>query len=347
MSAGARPTIADVARLAGVSIKTVSRVANNEPNVRDGTRKKVLEVIADLNYLPNPSARSLASRRSFLIGLLYDNPSASYLVNIQDGALKTSRATGYDLIIHPCVYKDPNLTTELQMMIAQSKVDGLVLTPPLSDMDSVVNLLDELGMPFVRVAPADRSDTGRAIYTNDSETCAEMTAYLHSLGHEDIAFIIGHPDHGAVAQRFDGYQAGMKKCGLTVRKDFIAQGYNSFESGVDCAKQLLSLKRPPTAIFASNDDMAAGVIKEAHDRGLAIPGDLSVAGFDDIPLASYLWPALTTVRQPIQQMAASAAELLLTKLGARDDGEIESVVKSELVIRESTGPDLRVSGHVN
>lgn len=336
-----RATIADVARAAGVSIKTVSRVANNEPNVREGTRAKVLKVIADLNYRPNPSARSLASRRSYLVGLLYDNPSTSYLVNIQEGALRASRATGYGLIIHPCVYKDPNLASELKMMIAQSKVDGLVLTPPLSDMTSVIKLLEEMGMPFARVAPADRSDTDRAIYTNDAEACAEMTMYLHSLGHEDIAFIIGHPDHGAVAQRFDGYRAGMKQCGLTVREDAVAQGYNSFESGVTCAQQLLNSTKRPTAIFASNDDMAAGVMHTAHEMGLEIPGDLSVAGFDDIPLASYLWPSLTTVRQPIRRMAALATELLLEKLGARDNGEIDSVVKSELVIRESTGPKSR------
>ncbi|MDH3645575.1 MAG: LacI family DNA-binding transcriptional regulator [Gammaproteobacteria bacterium] len=333
-----RATIADVARLAGVSIKTVSRVANNEANVREGTRTRVLRVIDELNYQPNPSARNLAARRSYLIGLIYDNPSASYLINIQDGALNASRAAGYDLIIHPCVYKDPNLKTELQMMISQSKIDGLILTPPLSDMDSVVELLLELGMPFVRIAPADRSDLGRAIYTNDEQACAEMTVYLNSLGHTDIAFVIGHPDHGAVGQRFDGYKAGLNECGLPLRKEWVAQGYNSFESGIECAQQLLDLDNPPSAIFASNDDMAAGVMKVAHERNLSIPGDLSVAGFDDIPLASYLWPALTTIRQPIQSMASAATDLLLTKFDARRTDDFEHIVKSKLIIRDSTGP---------
>ena len=336
-SGQARATIADVARLAGVSIKTVSRVANNEPNVREGTRDKVLKVINELSYRPNPSARNLASRRSYLIGLIYDNPSASYLVNIQDGALLASRAAGYDLIIHPCVYKDPSLETELQMMITQSKVDGLVLTPPLSDLDSMVKLLTDIGMPFVRVAPADYNDTDNAIYTNDEEACAEMTVYLNSLGHTDIGFIIGHPDHGAVGHRYDGYKAGLKHCGLPLREGLVAQGYNSFESGCDCAVELLDLDQPPTAIFASNDDMAAGVIKVAHERGMRIPDDLSVAGFDDVPLASYLWPALTTIRQPIQKMASAAANLLMMKLGDQHR-DIEKTIASELVIRESTGP---------
>ncbi|NNF66825.1 MAG: LacI family DNA-binding transcriptional regulator [Gammaproteobacteria bacterium] len=333
-----RATIADVARLAGVSIKTVSRVANNEPNVRDGTRDKVLKVISDLNYRPNPSARSLASKRSYLIGLLYDNPSASYLVNIQDGALMASRAANYDLIIHPCVYKDPNLGTEIQMMISQSKVDGLVLTPPLSDMDSVAELLDGIGMPYVRVAPADRTVENAAIYTNDEEACTEMTVHLHSLGHKDIGFVIGHPDHGAVNQRFDGYRAGLRQCGLPFRQELVTQGYNSFESGIACGKQFLSLDKAPTAIFASNDDMAAGVMKVAHERGISIPQQLSVAGFDDIPLASYLWPALTTIRQPIPEMALAATNLLLNKLDPKHKNDIDRLINSRIILRDSTGP---------
>lgn len=331
-----RATIADVARLAGVSIKTVSRVANNEPNVRDGTRNKVLKVIDELSYRPNPSARNLASRRSYLLGLIYDNPSTSYLINVQDGALLSSRAAGYDLIIHPCVYKDPNLSSELKMMVTQSKPDGLIITPPLSDMSWVTELFQSLGVPFVRIAPADRNDQDHAIYTTDVLACTEMVVYLNSLGHSDIGFIIGHPDHGAVSQRFDGYKAGLKECGLTFRKEMVAQGFNTFESGIEGCQQLLELDKPPTAIFASNDDMAAGVMKVAHERGLSIPDDLSVAGFDDIPLASYLWPSLTTIRQPIQRMAQAAADLLITQLD--DNGKaIERIIHSELIIRESTG----------
>lgn len=332
-----RATIADVARLAGVSIKTVSRVANNEPNVRDGTRNKVLKVIDELRYHANPSARNLASRRSYLIGLVYDNPSASYLVNVQDGALLSCRAAGYDLIIHPCVYKDPNLQSELQMMITQSKLDGLILTPPLSDMTSITKMLENLDMPYVQIAPADRNYMDHAVYTNDEIACTEMMVYLHSLGHRDIGFVIGHPDHGAVSLRFDGYKAGLEKCGLELRSELVTQGYNSFESGIDCGKQLLDLDKPPTAIFASNDDMAAGVMKVAHERGLSIPADLSVAGFDDIPLASYLWPSLTTIRQPIQGMALAAADLLMGKLSERQK-DIDQVIESELITRESTGP---------
>lgn len=337
---GARAaTIADVARVAGVSIKTVSRVTNNEPNVRDSTRAKVLRAVDELDYRPNASARSLASRRSYLVGLLYDNPSASYLVSIQDGALKASRAAGYDLIIHPCSYQDRSLGEEIETMIRQAKVDGLVLTPPLSDMKGIVSLLDEIGIPYVRVAPAEPDDTQRAVYTNDEAVCAEMTRYLFELGHENIGFVVGHPDHGAVLKRYDGYKKGLAECGLQLDERLIAQGYNSFESGVQCAKKLLSLRARPSAIFASNDDMAAGVIRVAHEMGLAIPGELSVAGFDDIPLSRQLWPALTTIRQPMAAMAATATELLLSNIDDKPLApEFVTTIPSELVIRDSTGP---------
>lgn len=332
-------TIADVARRAGVSIKTVSRVSNNEPNVRASTRAKVERAINELEYRPNPSARSLASRRSYLVGLLYDNPSSSYLVNIQQGALKATRAAGYGLIIHPCSYTDRALGNELQTMIRQAKVDGLVLTPPLSDMQSLVQLLNEIGTPYARVAPAEMDDELHGVYTNDEEVCAEMTRYLYELGHEKIGFVIGHPDHGAVLKRYDGYRRGLAACGLELNDRLIGQGYNSFDSGVQCAKKLLSLRARPSAIFASNDDMAAGVIRVAHEMGLAVPGNLSVAGFDDIPLSQQLWPALTTIRQPIAAMAATATELLLSQLDDRSNPvELDTTIPSELIIRDSTGP---------
>lgn len=332
-------TIADVARRAGVSIKTVSRVTNNEPNVRDETRAKVMRAVAELGYQPNLSARSLASRRTFLVGLLYDNPSASYLVGVQNGALKASRAAGYDLIIHPCDYTEEGLEREIDAILRQAKVDGFVLTPPLSDRESLVAMLERRGTAFSLVAPATQDYSERAIYTNDAEICAELTRYLHSLGHERIGFVVGHPDHGAVLKRYDGYRRGLADSGLELDETIVAQGYNSFESGLACARELLARDPTPTAIFASNDDMAAGVLRAAQEAGLHIPEDLSIAGFDDIPLARQLWPALTTVRQPIAAMAEAATMLVLEQLGQlREQDPIDTIIPSQIMVRESTGP---------
>ncbi|MGB5592090.1 MAG: substrate-binding domain-containing protein, partial [Gammaproteobacteria bacterium] len=162
--------------------------------------------------------------------------------------------------------------------------------------------------------------------------------YLASLGHRRIGFVIGHPDHGAVGNRYLGYRDGLKSSGMKFDRSLVQQGYNSFESGEKCARRLLNLEDRPTAIFAANDDMAAGVMKVAHEMELSIPGDLSVAGFDDVPLARHIWPSLTTIRQPMDEMAVQATALLMNQiLGNTDDG-VEHTIPSTLVIRDSTGP---------
>ncbi len=321
-----------------MSIKTVSRVINNEAHVREKTRLKVERAIQKLGYRPNLSARSLASTRSYLIGLFYDNHSAGYLIEIQNGALRTSRAEGYDLVIHPCHYEDPELVTSISSMIESKLVDGLILTPPLSDMKPLLKALDRLAIPFALIAPADASDHDRSVYTTDQDACAEMTRYLASMGHRRIGFVIGHPDHGAVGNRYLGYRDGLKSSGMKHDRQLVRQGDNSFESGEECGRRLLSLEDRPTAIFASNDDMAAGVMKVAHEMGLAIPEDLSVAGFDDIALARQIWPSLTTIRQPMDEMAVRATALLLRRIRGDADNDIEHTIPSTLVIRDSTGP---------
>jgi LacI family transcriptional regulator len=168
-----------------------------------------------------------------------------------------------------------------------------------------------------------------------------MTEHLAGLGHTRIGFIIGNPDHAAVLDRYRGYQDGLKNSGIKLDKRLVVQGYNSHESGVLCARKLLQVPadRRPTAIFASNDEMAAGVLAVAHSLGLGVPEDLSVAGFDDMPLANQVWPALTTIRQPIPAMASKAADLLIREL--RGDKHIPSsnhVIESLLTFRQSTGP---------
>jgi len=333
-----KPTINDVAKRAGVSIKTVSRVINNEPNVRAATRARVAQAVAELGFRPDPSARRLAGSRSYLIGLLYDNPSASYVINIQTGVLNICQREGYDLLIHPCNYQDPALVSQIAAFRAHSRLDGLILTPPLSDLDRLVEAIQQEGIPYIRISPADAIDKAHSVFTNDRDACKEMTRYLVSLGHRRIGFIVGHPDHHAVLSRYQGYTEGMAEAGLKVDRHLVVQGYNSFESGIQCARKLLGRKQPPSAIFASNDDMAAGVLLVAHEMELDIPGQLSVAGFDDVPLAGQIWPALTTIRQPIQAMAMRASELLIQGIRDLPAKEDQRVIESALVVRQSTGP---------
>lgn len=332
-----KATIDDVAELAGVSIKTVSRVVNKEPNVRQVTRDKVLEAIAQLDYRPNASARSLAGNRSYVLGLLYGNPSANYVLDVQEGVLATCRPSGYDLLIHPCDYRDEGITKEIIDLIHQKRIDGLILTPPLTDHLAVLAVLKKIETPFVRIAPTLSKDVSPYVETNDEEAAYDMTCQLIALGHSHIGFICGHPDHKAVAHRYEGYKAALIENNIVLNPAWVVQGFNSFESGEECARQLLEKKPRPTAIFAANDDMAAGAMMVAHQAGIKIPADLSVAGFDDTPVAHQIWPALTTVRQPIQQMARKATDLLIKQLKGKDVQLPASMLSSSLIIRDSIG----------
>ncbi len=337
-------TIEDVAQLAGVSIKTVSRVVNDEPNVRESTRRKVEHAIEELNYRPNLSARNLASHHSHLIGLIYDDvsaydaPSAGYVIRLQQGALKACRSSNNELLIHPCRYNDKHVGAELKALIEQARPDGIVVAAPLSNMPKIARSIAATGTPFVRLSPGNSGGKQFAVVTNDREISAEMTRYLAQLGHRRIAFIKGNPDHKAVGNRFLGYLDGLEQSGIAFSEALVADGDNSLASGEAAAEILLGLGQPPTAIFAANDDMAAGVMRVADRRGIRVPADLSIAGCDDVSLARQVYPALTTIRQPLSSMAERAVRALIH---GRNAGEMPSgleVVPAVLVVRDSTGP---------
>jgi len=333
-----------VAELAGVSIKTVSRVVNLESNVRDTTREKVEKAIAQLNYSPNQAARNLASNRARLIGLIYDDPSlyeipsAGYVIRLQRGTLRACRRSHYELLIHPCNYRDRNVGNEIKALVEQAQPAGIVLAAPLSNMPNVYKAIESTGTPFVGLSSGKARGKHFAVATNDREVCAEMTRYLASLGHKKIAFITGHPSHRAVANRFLGYQDGLRQSGLTFSERLVVAGDNSYGSGEECAMKLLSRKTRPTAIFAANDDMATAAIRISDRLGIDVPGELSIAGFDDISLARQVHPKLTTIRQPLAAMAERAASLLISGESHSEESKRLEIVPSNLVIRESTGP---------
>ncbi len=331
-----KATISDVAALAGVSIKTVSRVVNKESNLREVTRDKVLKAIKKLHYTPNLSARGLAGHHSFLFAVLYDNPSANYILDVQNGVLQECRKEGFDLLIHPCNGESKKLFEDICTLVEKSRVAGLILTPPLSDMVPLQKKLQSAKIPFARVAPANHNLISPYVHCDDEAAARRMTEHLLSLNHTEIAFIKGHPGHRASELRLAGYEKALKHIGLPIKKKLIRQGYFDFASGVRCAKELLALRSPPTAIFACNDDMAAGVLYTAHSMNIAVPEQLSVVGFDDTPVAQQVWPALTTVKQPIEKMARSATALLIAILRKNSDHNIVQAFECELEIRDST-----------
>lgn len=339
-----KATIDDVADYAGVSIKTVSRVVNREPNVRETTRSKVEKAIVKLNYRPNKAAQNLASHHSRLIVLIYDDPSAyeiasaGVIIRMQQGALRACWTANYELLIRPCRYRSEHVDKELQAFIEQVRPDGIVLAAPLSNVDHIVNAILETQTPLVRLSPGKQNGIDFSVATNDREICAEMTRYLASLGHKNIAFIKGHPGHKAVGNRLIGYQDGLKQCGLAGSDELVVAGDNSILSGEACAVELLGRQNPPTAIFAANDDMAVGVIRVADRLGIKVPEQLSVAGCDDIALAQQIYPALTTINQPLAAMADEAVRLLIDSNRTQQTTQGQTLVSGTLRVRDSTGP---------
>lgn len=335
----AKITIHDVARVSGVSIKTVSRVLNREPNVKADTRDRVQAAVAALNYRPNISARSLAGSKGYLIGVLFDNPSPGYITDVQLGAIARCREEGYHLIVEPLDSTADNVEEQVAPMLANLRMDGVILTAPVCDHPVVLAALERENIPYVRISPGSDLNRSARVGMDDRFAAYEMTNHLIGLGHRDIGFIIGHPDHGASHQRHEGFLAAMAAHGLSVRPDRVEQGYFSFRSGFEAAERLLGGETRPTAIFASNDDMALGVMAVANRLRLNVPEALSVAGFDDTPGAKVVWPQLTTVRQPIAAMAAAAADMLLSGVSWEEGEDPPSrVLDFEIVVRESTGP---------
>jgi LacI family transcriptional regulator len=329
-------TITDVADAAGVSIKTVSRVFNDEPNVRPLTREKVLAAARELDYHPNVAARSLAGRRSFLIGLAYENPSPNYVVDLQMGALERLRGERYRLLVLP--FTDAAAASGRMQAIARaSGLDGLVLAPPLCDDAATVAELEECGLPYARIAPTTDGSHAPDVAMDDRAAMRAVIDHLAGLGHRRIGIVRGDPTHASAAARLEGYRAGLAAHGLAADPALEAQGAYTFASGYEAGKALLGLADRPTAIFASNDDMAAGVINAAHESGVRVPEDLSVVGFDDSNIASVVWPRLTTIHQPIRDMAREAAGALLALI---EDGEAppHQQLPFQLVVRGSTGP---------
>ena len=336
VSGKSRATIFDVAAKAGVAFKTVSRVLNNEAGVKDETRSRVLAAIRALNYSPNIAARGLAAQKSFLVGLFYDNPSPYYMISAQLGALEKCRSAGFHLVVELFPSGKKDATQKALAIIAETRLDGVILTPPVSDNAAIRDSLLKQKTPFTVISPPRTRRDIFFVDIDNRQAAYEMTCHLLSLGHRRVGFIKGHPTHGSAEMRTNGYLDALKQFQLTPQDGLVKQGYFSFETGLSAARELLELRPRPTAIFAANDDMAAGAIAAAHLAGLSVPQDLSVVGFDDTPVAAVTWPGLTTVRQPIVQMAAAAADLLLTQIKTLATTPVSRIFGHEVVIRGST-----------
>ncbi|MDP2596462.1 LacI family DNA-binding transcriptional regulator [Alteromonas stellipolaris] len=331
-----RPTINDVARLAGVSKRTVSRVINGASNVGKATRERIDEVIKETGFSPDKQARGLAASRSFLIGLIYDNPDALYIDQVQRGVLSVCSEKGYELVVHPCNYNTDDFISNCIQFVSRSRIDGVIILPPVSEAKELAEALREKQINYVRMASVDLDDHSNIVVSDDRAALRDLARYMVSLGHRDIGIISGPQRYYSSKERLEGFLETLNDLHVEVPSDRIIEGKNSYESGIECARTLLIQSPRIKAIFANNDEMAAGVLKVAHEMGITVPDELSVAGFDDNLLAARVIPALTTVQRPVGDMAALAARKIIAQIEGTEVSETETyLVKPHLIIRDS------------
>lgn len=332
-------TIHDVASLAGVSLMTVSRVLNRETNVKAETRELVIAAMRELNYTPSSAARTLAGSELYRIGLLYDNPSMGYLSEFLLGALDESSRTGAQVMVEKCA--EIELAGAALGKLFKAGIDGVILPPPLCESQQVLDEVRKAKAVAVAVAPGHSSNELATIRINNEAAAKELTEHLLSLGHRRFGFIKGHPNQTVSDQRLNGFLLALKEAGIDKRKVRIEQGYFTYRSGLDAAEKILAKEPFPTAIFAANDDMAAAAVALAHRIGLDVPGDISIVGFDDTAMAAAIWPALTTIHQPVAAMARAAVDLLPQEIRRQRSGTgkpHQLMHPHTLIIRESSGP---------
>ena len=334
-----KPTINDIARLAGVSKKTVSRVINRSPLLNEETRQRVDAIIRQTGYIPNPQARALALRRNFLIGLVHDNPNAQMVLGMQQGILSVLQGTEYELIVRPVDRGSKTLVADVRAFLERQRLHGVLLLPPISEDNGLAAICDELGCRYVRMGSAQLDDAAHMVASNDREAVRDAVTYLISVGHRRIGIITGPQGFRSAHERRQGFVEALAAAGLGADPTLLAEGNYRFESGLVAGRHLLAQPSPPTAIFASNDEMAAGALHAARAQGLDVPADLSIIGFDDTAIAAHIWPPLTTVRWPIVEMGKAAARKLLA--GTSDEQpEVlgDALFPSALIQRASVAP---------
>lgn len=341
-------TIKDVAFEAGVSPMTVSRVVNRKCNVKQATIDKIQEAIAKVDYRPNIGARRLSGGRTYQLLMIFNNPNVTYTAELLMGMMHACRNIGYHLSIEGVgdyegeVIGTPLDYEDIAKLIDSSRIDGVILPPPICFDRQLLEIVREKAVPCVRIAGTPAQDIQLRVSIDNFAAAYEMASYLISLGHENIAIIKGPGDYVASALRFEGFAASIRDHGLKLSSANIKRGDFDVQSGNECARELLRQKRRPTAIFASNDEMAAGVLSAAQESRIRVPEQLSVAGFDDAPIAQSVWPKLTTIRQPLRAIGEKSVELLesyIRQINNESDETVQSnvLLDYELKVRQSSG----------
>lgn len=336
-------TIKHVALDAGVSLQTVSRVINNEPNVRAEMKERVQASIDKLGYVPSIAAQRMSGSRSYLILAINDRDrtiadwrarqGTDWVDQMLLGGMLKCAEHGYRMILELVDTHVDHVERELGGAIAALQPDGIILTPPHSDNPHIVEFLAVQNIPFVRIG-SKQNGAGIPLSMDDEGSARMVTRYLAERGHRRIGFIAGSPEYSLSGWRVDGWKAAMAEAGLAT-DNLLAEGDFSYPSGESAARQLLGAADPPSAVIASNDQMALATLQVARVLGLRVPDDLSVISFDNTPLVHFTQPPLTAIDQPIAATASKAVELIIAAQKGEKLPKALTVISADLVERGS------------
>lgn len=325
-------TIKDIARLANVSHTTVSRALNNSPLIKEPTKRKILEIASQLNYSPNVNAKSLVMQKSHTIGLfltsISNGTSSSFLADTIKG-VNSMITNEYNLFIRGIDdYED-------YTSINSQRFDGIILmSQSVSDNSFIYHVLQKK-IPLVVLNREVEETSIPNVLSNDTEGARMAVEYLITNGHHDIAIIEGTPSFKSSHIRKEGYLQALMEAGIPIKKEYSISGNYDMESGSQAMEQLLSLTSPPTAVFCSNDDMAIGAMNTVFARGLSVPNNISIVGFDDSGFSQYTTPRLTTVKRPVEEISRVGVERLLSLIGRKEEEVERTFMKTELIVRDS------------
>jgi LacI family transcriptional regulator len=339
-----KPTIDDVAALAGVGRTTVSRVLNNGPNVRDEIRARVQQAVATLHYKVNVQARNLAGKVNRQIALIHASdldtePNSYYSSGLELGALRACVDHGFQLVTHTVNQNMQLPEQRILELVEEGRCDGAILTPPFSDNIVLVRRLLARGCPVVCISASDEvQHIASSVGIDDLAAGFDIANHLISLGHKKFGYIRGRQEHLSAEKRFDGFLQALDEAGINRKNALIERGNFTFQSGIEGAQRILGGASRPTALVCANDDMAAGALLTIHKMGLAIPADISVTGFDDTPVSEIVWPPLTTIHQPIRTIGQHAVDRVVALIaGGADASEPRfEPIAFRLVIRDSS-----------
>jgi len=339
-------TIKDVASAAGVSYQTVSRVINDSPNVKPAVREKVRQAIDQLGYVPNMAARRMGGNRSYLILAINDRARTldnwsvgrgnDWVDQMLYGGMMACEQQGYRLVFELVDTEQPAASKQLTTALSSLRPDGVILTPPHSENQDLADLLSANGTPFARMGSTGKAD-GVNIVMDDHAAALAAAEHLLGLGHRKIAMVSGSSDYLASSSRLTGYRDAMRQSRNAVDPKWEQPGDFTFESGAKAATALFNMANRPTAIIASNDEMAFAILHEAVKSSISVPDDLSVISFDDTPGVRFSVPPLTAIRQPIAAMARQAAQELIENSQNKAPGR-EIILPFKLIVRQTTGP---------